>query len=591
MARLDPHSYCDDQQPQAHHVNWHATVDFDARVLQCSAILLLRQPAPAETVIDLDTRGLQILDVESETAGRLRWHLYDEDPILGARLEIALPAGLDRFEVRYRTSPSASALQWLEPAMTAGGQHPYLFSQCQAIHARAVLPCQDTPRVRLTYEAWLTVPSELRAVMAAGFVSRREDRDVAVEHFRMTHAIPPYLFAFAVGDLTSRELGTRSRVWAEPDVVGQAAWEFIGVDELLQTAEKLFGPYDWDRFDLLTMPPSFPYGGMENPCLTFLTPTLLAGDRSMVNVVAHELAHSWTGNLISNASAEHFWLNEGFTMYAERRLIEVVEGEDMALLHAALGRRELDRAMASFADRPQLRRLRTQLAGIDPDEVYSLVPYEKGFLFLRTLENAVRRERFDPFVKAYIERFRFQSITTDDFLNFLRAELPEAFERVDVEAWVDGEDIPANAWQAHSYRLESIQSLGSRLPSSSQTQGWSPVEWELYLENLPEPADRKLCERLESSFNLSEVRNYDVLVKWLTVATTAGFDAVLGHVERVLGAVGRMKYLKPLYGALYARTETRENALRCFERYRARYHPIATAVIGGLLAPGEVRAD
>ncbi len=300
--RRDPHSYADDTQPQVTALDWAARVDFATRTLDCTATLQLGAPTVQAGPLDLDTRELRIDAVES--GGQpLPWTLAEAEPIVGSRLRVQLPKGADSVTIRYRTAPSASALQWLTPAQTAGGAQPFLFSQCQAIHARSIVPVHDTPRSRITYTATLDVPAPLRALMAA----RHDGRDAqaatgrAVERWTMPQPIPPYLLAFAVGELASREVGPRSRVWAEPATLDAAAWEFAGVDAMLTTAESLFGPYDWERFDILTMPPSFPYGGMENPRLTFLTPTLLAGDRSLVSVVAHELAHSWTGNLVTNA--------------------------------------------------------------------------------------------------------------------------------------------------------------------------------------------------------------------------------------------------------------------------------------------------
>jgi aminopeptidase N len=290
MARVDPHSYADAAQPRQRHLSWDAEVDFEARELRATARLKLDSDRGG--ALDLDTRDLNIEAVTGPDGAALRWSLAPAEPILGTRLRVELPPGVDTCVLRYRTSPGSSALQWLEPAQTAGGRWPFLYSQCQAIHARSVVPLQDTPRFRVTYEATLTVPAPLRALMAAGFVGRDVDAGLAREVYRMEESIPPYLLAFAVGDLASAELGPRSRVWAEPSMLPRVAWEFEAVDRMLTSAEALLGPYSWGRFDLLVLPPSFPYGGMENPRLTFLTPTLVTGDRSLVNVVAHELAHS-----------------------------------------------------------------------------------------------------------------------------------------------------------------------------------------------------------------------------------------------------------------------------------------------------------
>jgi leukotriene-A4 hydrolase len=581
MARLDPHSHADTDQPQQRHLSWNAQVDFESRRLDATATLLLDSDRGGP--LDLDTRDLTLERVTSLEGRPLLWTLSLPEPILGSRLRIELPPGVGGLVIRYRTSSEASALQWLEPEQTLGGRAPFLYSQCQAIHARSVVPLQDTPRLRLTYDAALTVPARLRGLMAASFVRREEQEAWARELYRMDESIPSYLLALAVGELASRELGPRSRVWAEPGLVERAAWEFAAVDRMLTAAEALLGPYSWGRFDLLTLPPSFPYGGMENPRLTFLTPTVVTGDRSLVSVVAHELAHSWTGNLVSNASAEDFWLNEGFTVFVERRILELLEGPDLVALQAAVGRQSLDEAIANFADRPQLTRLRTHLAGIDPDDAFSQVPYEKGYLFLRALEEAVGRNGFDAFLGRYMERFRFQSLTTEQLLDFIRAELPGALEAIDASRWVDGEGVPPGAPQTRSARLDRIEALGAAVPSVEEAARWSPWEWQVYLNRLPRPSREPLLEALDREFHLTEARNPEVLVSWLTVAVRSGNARAIRRTEAFLGEVGRMKYLKPLYAALVAGPTTRPLAEACAKRYRRRYHAIAATGVEAIL--------
>ncbi|MCW5834238.1 MAG: M1 family metallopeptidase [Labilithrix sp.] len=584
MARLDPHSYADDAQPRTKSFDWRATVDFAARVLHAEVTLHFAEPA-AGGPLDLDTRALDVDAVLDASGAPLEHTLHAADPILGRRLEIAVPPGARSVRVRYRTSPEASALQWLTPEQTLGTQHPYLFSQCQAIHARSVLPCQDTPSVRQTFTASIDVPSRLRAVMAAAPLSRELHGERAVERFEMPQPIPPYLFALAVGDLASKDLSPRSRVWAEPAALEAAAWEFERVEEHLRAAEALFGPYDWDRFDLLVMPPSFPYGGMENPRLTFLTPSLLAGDRSLVNVVAHELAHSWTGNLVTNATAEHFWLNEGFTVFAERRILEALEGPEMAALHAAIGHQKLQQAFAQHAARPELTKLRTHLVGIDPDEAFSVVPYEKGYFFLKALEAAAGRAAFDALLARWLGAHRFGAVTTDDFLALVEREIPGLLAEVDAKAWVDAPGLPATFRAPDSARLRAVLELVGRAPAPGETKGWSVTEWVLYLEAMPRPSPLAVCEELDRAYGLTAAKNPEVLVSWLTLACESGLaDGVLPRVEEVLGRTGRMKYLKPLYRALAARPETKPLAQRLFAELRARYHPIAQQVVRGVVA-------
>jgi aminopeptidase N len=578
MARLDPHSHADDSQPKVVSLDWWARVDFGLRTIEATATLQLGEPA-AGGALDLDSRGLAIDSVSDDRGSAVPFELGAEDAILGRRLTLTLAEGTKAVTVRYRTSPEASALQWLEPAQTAGGKQPYLFSQCQAIHARSVVPLQDTPSRRITFTASLSVPAALRGLMAAGFVGREVTGDTAVERWSMTQPIAPYLFALAVGEVESRELGPRSRVWAEPSVVDAAAWEFEGIDALLTAGERLFGPYAWDRFDVLVMPPSFPFGGMENPRLTFVTPTLLAGDRSQVRVIAHELAHAWTGNLVTNANAEHFWLNEGWTRYAELRITEAVEGADVAALLLAICRKDLEEAIGRFVGegRSELTKLRTQLSGVDPDDAFSTVPYDKGNLFLMTIEAAIGRPRFDAFLKRYLERFRFGALTTEEFSSFTEEELPGVLARIDAGRWLDEAGLPENAPVTDSARLRAVVALGYALPEAGQLT--SSTEWNLWLERVPRPSDAAFCAALDERFALTKNGNMEVKVAWLRLAITSSYDAVLPEVERVLGTVGRMKYLIPLYTALHARSDTAPLAVRIFEHAARGYHPIARAVV------------
>jgi aminopeptidase N len=589
VTRIDPHSWCDSDQAETESFDLAVRVDFEARTLAGEVTLRLRAGTGRERLLDLDTRELAIASVTDGAGQPLAFSLGTADPILGARLRIELPTPVDRVRIRYQTSSRASALGWLEPAQTAG-RHPYLFSQCQAIHARSIVPLQDTPRRRVTYTARLDVPGELRSLMAASF-ERREAGAAgrAVDHWRMPQPIPPYLLALAVGDVQSRELSPRVRVWAEPSQLDAAAREFSAVEPMIEAAERLFGAYDWERFDLLVMPPSFPYGGMENPRLTFLTPTLIAGDRSLVNVVAHELAHSWTGNLVSNATAEHFWLNEGFTVYAERRILEALEGREASELHAAVGRRELRRDLGQFAAQPELTQLRTHLQGIDPDHAFSIVPYEKGYLLLRALEESEGRERWDAFLHRYMQRFRFCSISTEELLDFLESELPGALGRVHAEEYLYGPGIPASAPQPSSERLTALLALPPAVPPAGAQ--FTPLEWQLYLDALPHPTPHEACALLDQRFGLGTSRNSEVRAAWLQVAVESGYAPALPRAEAFLGEVGRMKYLKPLYRALAVRAETRALARACFERHRHGYHPIASHEVENLLREAGARAQ
>jgi leukotriene-A4 hydrolase len=589
MNRPDPHSYFDADQPRARHLRLRWNVDFKRRVLEGSVVLELS--APASGALDLDTKGLSIRSVRTSAGAEVPFRLEDEEAILGRRLRLDLPAGTREVAIDYETSPDATALQWLSPAQTEGKRHPYLFSQCQAIHARTMVPVQDSPAVRVSYKAEVTVPEPLAAVMSAGPAGDRKGGTPGTRTFlfEMPQPIPSYLLALAVGELASKDLSPRSRVWAEPATVEAAAWEFAEIENMITTAERLFGPYEWDRYDMLVLPPSFPYGGMENPRMTFLTPTLLAGDRSLVDVVAHELAHSWTGNLVTNATMDHFWLNEGFTVWAERRIQEALHGQEEAVLAWAIGQKALDKEFERFGPDSPLTRLRTDLKGVDPDDAFSSVPYEKGARLVALIERTVGRPRFDPFLKGYMSKFRFTSITSEEFRAHLEENLPGVVQEAGVDQWLYESGMPANAPVFQSKALEELGSLaagweGGKRPGASQIKGWNPSEMLIYLQKLPRQIDAKGCEWLDRNLQLTGRGNYEILTEWLAIAGGSDYEPVFGRTKEVLTRVGRMKYLRPLYTALGSHPRTRTLAREIFESAKESYHSLSRRVVESVLS-------
>lgn len=593
MSLPDPHSYFDPDQPRAKRLRLKLAVDFAKHRLDGSVVL--EMASPSSGTLDLDTKGLTIHSVKVGGAGSgggkaIRYELGDEAPILGQRLRLDLPEGTKEIEIAYQTSPEAVALQWLVPEQTEGKRHPFLFSQCQSIHARTVVPLQDSPRVRMSYQAEVTVPEPLAAVMSAGPAGTRPGTKPGTKTFlfEMPQPIPAYLIALAVGDIQSRDLSKRSRVWAEPATLDKAAWEFAGIEEMIVKAEGLFGPYEWDRYDMLVLPPSFPYGGMENPRMTFLTPTLLAGDRSLVDVVAHELAHSWTGNLVTNATMDHFWLNEGTTVWAERRIQEALHGEEAAVLGYAIGQKALDAEMERFGAASPLTRLRTELKDIDPDDAFSSVPYEKGSRLLALIERTAGREKFDRFIRDYIGTFRFTSITSEEWLEFLEKKLPGVAAKVGVKDWLYSPGMPANAPVFRSKALEDLSSLAERWsagarPTKEQVAGWSPSEMLIYLQRLPRQMDRASCEWLDRNLTLTGRGNYEILVEWLTIAAGSDYEPVFARIKEILTRVGRMKYLRPLYMALGHHPRTRALAREIFAAASPGYHALSRRVVESVM--------
>jgi leukotriene-A4 hydrolase len=590
MARIDPHSYFDTEQPRVRHVRLRWQVDFRTQQLTGDATLVFETPSSG--TLDLDSKGLTITSVQTPAGRQVPYALGDDEPILGQKLRLDLPAQTSEVTIAYHTSPQALALQWLDPAQTAGKRHPFLFSQCQAIHARTILPIQDTPRARVTYDAEVTVPEPLTAVMSAGPRGQRPAATGQTFAFAMPQPIPPYLLALAVGHLASRGLGPRSRIWAEPETVDAAAYEFADVEAMIERAESLFGAYVWERYDMLVLPPSFPYGGMENPRMTFLTPTVLAGDRSLVDVVVHELAHSWTGNLVTNATMEHFWLNEGFTTWAERRILTALHGEDVGVLAWAVGQQALDASVARFGVDSPLTRLRLQLQGIDPDDAFSSIPYEKGARFVVALERAVGRERFDQFMHDYMHRFRFQSITSEEFLQFLDEQLPGMSVQVQAQQWLYETGMPPNAPVFTSAQLEELTALaqawtaGTR-PSAAQLQRWDARQILVFLQHLPRQLDHASLAWLDAHLHLTGRGNYEMLVEWLTIAGGSDYEPVFGRIREVLTQVGRMKFLRPLFVALGKHARTQQLGREIYNAAKETYHDLSRRVVEAVMAQWE----
>ena len=584
---VDPHSHAILAEGRVTHLALGLAVDFERRTLVGAATWHLAEPGAAALV--LDVRGLHIEAVLLDDAPtEAAYTLGPTDPILGQALRIALQPTTRHVTVRYRTAPHAAALQWLRPEQTAG-RHPFLFTQSQAILARTWLPCQDSPGIRFTYEATVQVPAGLRALMSAD--NPPPPNPSGHYCFRQTRPIPAYLLALAVGELAFAPLSARTGVYAEPVTLPRATAEFADLEQMVCAAEQLYGPYQWGRYDLLVLPPSFPFGGMENPCLTFVTPTILAGDRSLTSLVAHELAHSWSGNLVTNANWNSFWLNEGFTVYFERRIMEHLYGRPYADMLHVLGRAELRRTLAELGPASPDTHLRLDLAGRDPDEGLTEIAYEKGCALLLTLEELVGRPRLDAFVKEYFARFRFQAVDTDAFTGCLRTELLDAVPgleaRLLLAAWLDGPGLPANAPPVFAARFAAVDGALSQLaagaaPAALSAAAWSSHEWVYFLHGLPTALSADDLARLDAAFRFTASGNAEILVAWFAHTVRAGYPAADAALERFLLHVGRRKFLVPLYRALRAAPGGYERARALYARARPNYHAVATGTLDAL---------
>ena len=586
----DIHSFARPDEARVTHVALDLRADFDTKVLAGRATLTLQRAAGATEVV-LDTHDLTIESVSAPDGAPLEFTLGSADAILGQPLTVELPANVSEVIVTYRTSPGADALQWLTPSQTAGKRQPYLYSQGQAILTRTWIPTQDSPGIRQTYSARIAVPRGLRAVMSAEQLTPDgvDTTDGRVFEFRLTQPVPPYLIALAVGDIAYRAIGARTGVYTEPSMLDGAAYEFADLEKMVVAAEALLGPYRWGRYDLLVLPPSFPFGGMENPRLTFATPTILAGDRSLVSLVAHELAHSWSGNLVTNATWRDFWLNEGVTTYVELRLMEALYGAERAAMLDVLARRTLDDEITSLGgvSSPDTI-LYVDLTGRNPDDGATSIPYEKGAALFKLLERTLGRARFDAYLRSYFDRHAFQPITTAAFLADLRTHLlagdPGLEQTLKLDEWLYKPGLPDNALRPTSPALlvveQQAKAVAGGAPASSvKAENWSTQEWQHFLQSLPGQLSPSQLADLDRTFRLTERRNAEVLFAWLRIGIRHRYLPARQALERFLTSQGRRKFLQPLYEDLMKTDWGREEAKRIYDRARPLYHAVATSTL------------
>ena len=582
----DPHSFAKPDDVIVKDLDLDIKVDFKSKTISGKASYKIENKTGGDTII-LDTKDM---DIEKVTEGAdetvSHFEMGPETPFLGKALKIKISTATKYIHIYYKTRPEAAALQWLEPVQTAGGVHPFLFTQSEAILARTWVPCQDSPGVRFTYTAMVTVPKDLMAVMSAS--NPKEKSDDGVYHFEMEQPIPSYLLALSVGDIEFKALDLRTGVYAEPVTLAKAVYEFADMEKMLDTAEALYGPYRWEQYDVIVLPPSFPFGGMENPRLTFATPTILSGDRSLVSLVAHELAHSWSGNLVTNATWNDFWLNEGFTVYFERRIMEALEGKDYADMLEVLGYQDLKRNVKEIGETSNDTKLKLHLEGRDPDDGMTQIAYEKGYSFLRVVEENVGRPRFDIFVKQYFNKFAFQSMTTEKFLDYFQEDLIRHDEKLEnalrIHDWVYEPGIPSNCLVISSSRFEKVNatltSWTNGTPAKDlNTKKWSSHEWLQFIRHLPVDMTPTQMSELDEAFDFTDSGNCEILAAWFEHVIKHHYKHGYASLEKFMVTVGRRKFIVPLYKLLVVTPEGKKMAQDIYKKARPNYHTVATSTI------------
>ncbi len=582
----DLHTLSNYNEVASKHIDLDLAVNFDTKTVSGKVTHTIEHINPNAEKFIVDTKHLDIQKVVLDGEKEIPFELGKYDELLGTPLIIPINKYTKKVSIYYSTTDKTEALDWLNPEQTADKTSPFMYTQGQSIFTRSWIPLQDTPELRITYSATIKTPKGMLAVMSANNPVHKNE--AGVYHFEMKQSIPCYLIALAVGDLDFQELDERTGVYAEPSMLESCAYELSDMGKMVDAAEKLYGAYQWDRFDVIVLPPSFPFGGMENPRLTFATPTIIAGDKSLVSLIAHELAHSWSGNLVTNATWNDFWLNEGFTVYFERRIMEAIEGKDYADMLALLGYQDLERSLNELPENFQL--LKLNLKGFHPDDAMTDVAYEKGYFFLRLIEETVGREKFDAFLKKYFAEHKFQTITTDQFLAYLNKELLEPNNvQLNIDEWVNQPGLPDNCPKIKATRFENVEKALKDYETSKDisvlhTQNWSTHEGLHFLRHLNEkttpPED---LAQLDEAFDLTHSGNSEIAAIWFEKSINIGYDGIDEALEAFLNRVGRRKFLKPLYEALAQTPEGLKKGREIYKKSKGNYHYVSNHTIEKIL--------
>lgn len=595
-ATNDSHSFSNPTEITISHIYLNFKINFDSSRIEGTSSLSLLHKKPADTLW-LDTRGLDIKYVTLDSnSAKINYFLGREILFKGKALGIPVNPNVKTVHITYQTTSESVALQWLSPAQTAGKDYPFLFTQSEANLARSWVPCQDSPGVRFTYSADVSVPKNMLALMSAENPIKKNE--TGIYHFEMKEKIPAYLMALAVGNIEFLSTGTRTGVYSEPAMVHKAVVEFSEMDNMVKAAEALYGPYRWGRFDVIVLPPSFPFGGMENPKLTFLTPTLVVGDKSLTAVVAHELAHSWSGNLVTNATWNDFWLNEGFTVYIERRIIERMNGKDFADMQAVLGFKDLKETLDELSKTPDDTRLKQNLLNRDPDDGMTDVAYEKGYLFLRLIEETAGREKFDAFLTTYFNEHAFQSMTTEAFIHYLKTRLLNDKNglkgKVNIDEWVYKPGIPANCPKIDSEKFSIIESKTEQFLRGTPAmdlglQNVSTNEWLHFLDCLPSKLTPAQMVDLDSVYKFTDSGNAEILCKWLRKCVAGNYHKADETLEYFLLHTGRRKFVKPLFVELAKTPEGLVKAKEIYTKAKPNYHALLINTLEQILEKQSVK--
>ena len=581
----EPHSFSQPNDAVITHLDLDINVDFEKEIIHGKASYLIKNNDASHII--LDSKFLTIESVQADGKDT-SFSKGDFNEQLGNALKIEISKNTERITVYYKTTHKTEALQWLKPQQTADKNHPFLFTQGQAILTRTWIPIQDSPQIRITYNAKVQVPNQLMAVMSAeNPKAKTQDGKYT---FKMAQPISPYLIALAVGDIDYKAISNRTGIYAEKSMLDKAHYEFSDMENMVVAAEELYGAYAWEQFDVIVLPPSFPFGGMENPRLTFATPTVIAGDKSLTSLIAHELAHSWSGNLVTNATWDDFWLNEGFTVYFEMRIMEALYGKDRANMLARIGRQDLEEEIEGFKDTPNDTKLKLNLKDRNPDDGMNSIAYDKGYLFLRTLEETAGREKFDIFLKNYFKTHAFSTINTEKFIDFLNENLLEKHHiTFNTNEWVYKAGIPSNQSIITSDKFETVEKTIKQIVKTNKvdkaiTEDWTTQEWVHFVRNFPSDIKTEHLKLIDDAFDLTNSNNSYIAMVWFEQTINHDYHGnnVDSKIEDFLINVGRRWYVSTIFKA-FKRNNKTDEALAIYNKSRPNYHSVTANTIDVLL--------
>ncbi|MGB0934144.1 MAG: M1 family metallopeptidase [Lishizhenia sp.] len=589
----DSHTYSNLNEIRTEHLHLDLDINFDNKTIYGVARHKMNNSGTEQAIFDVAGLDIQKVTLGKEKEIQTEYTLGNEDPTHGAPLTIKVNRNTEFVNIYYKTTAKSNALDWLEPELTTGKKLPFLYTQGQAILTRTWIPVQDSPSNRITYSANVKVPSNLMAVMSASNpTSKNESGSYS---FEMKQAIPCYLIALAVGDLSYASLGDNCGVYAEPELIEASKYEFEDLPKMIDAAEALYGAYQWEIYDIIVLPYSFPFGGMENPRLTFANPTLISGDRSSTSVIAHELAHSWSGNLVTNATWNDFWLNEGFTVYFENRIMEAIYGKKTADMLIHIEYQELENSIeAMMKENPKDTRLKLELSNRNPDDGMTDIAYVKGAFFLKTIEAAVGRSKFDEFLNKYFTEHAFQTLTTEDFIGYLNKHLLEK-EKItfNTDEWIYGEGLPQNIAKVSADGFSKIQNLavqfmdGKDISADLKRDNFIMQEWLGFIRKLdPSKLTPENLRTLDKMVDFKGWGNAEIMEEWFGLGIQVGYTDIIPEMDAFLCKVGRRKFLTPLYSKLAYSSHKELNielGRKIYAKAKVNYHAVSKGTVEEIL--------